>query len=106
MSSLEQVKKFLETVKDENIIFKDHFHERVAERPISEELVRKCIKNTERLLKVEEQPARTVSEEKYKIWIKLSNRYDLVIVITISNKVLYIITGWNTNRRWQKAIQK
>ncbi len=87
MSSLEHVKRFLETVKDENIIFKHHFYERITERPISETLVRKYIKRTERLLKVEEQPARKVDEEKYRIWIKLSNKYDLVLVIAISNKM-------------------
>ncbi len=58
MSSTEQVKQFLQEIKPENIQFKHHFFERIQERPISEEMVRKYLKQTDRLLKVEEQPAR------------------------------------------------
>ena|SRR3989344_4926277 len=105
MSSFERIKKFLEEVKKENIHFKQHFYRRTIERPISEELVLKYIEQTERLLKVEEQPARRAGEEKYKIWMKLSNRYSLVLIITVSKKDLYIVTGWNTDRKWQKSIQ-
>ncbi len=106
MFSFEKVKRFLEQVQEENIHFKEHFYERVSERPISEELVRKYIQQTNRLLKVEDQPARKPREVKYKVWIKLSNKYSLVLVIAISEKDLYIITGWNTDRKWQKSIQK
>ena len=106
MSSFERVKAFLEQLKEENIHFKEHFYERITERQISKELVLKYIKQTPELLKVEDQPARNPNEEKYKIWIKLSNRYSLVLIIAISEKDLYIITGWNTDRKWQKSIQK
>ena len=64
------------------------------------------LKKTDRLLKVEDQPSRRKGEEKYKLWIKLSNKYSLVIIAAISKKDLYIITSWNTDRKWQKAIQK
>ena len=106
MDDLEKVKTHLEEIEQENIIFKPHFHKRIFERPISEELVRKYIQNTHKLLKVEKQPSKRKGEEKYKIWIKLSNKYSLVLIIAISQKGLYIITGWNTDRRWQKSIQK
>ena len=106
MSSFEKVKKFLEKVKDENIHFKKHFYDKVKERPISEGLVKSSLKKTDKLLKVEEQPSRREGEEKYKLWFKLSNKYSLVVIVTISGKDLYIITSWNTDRKWQKAIQK
>ncbi len=106
MSDFEKVKKFLEQVSDENIIFKDHFYDKVKERPITENLVREYLKKTDRLLKVEQQPSRKEGEDKYKLWIRLSNKYSLVIIVAISKKDLYIITAWNTNRKWQKAIQK
>jgi len=96
----------LEELEDSHIYFKEHFYDRSLERPISEELVKKNLKNIEKLLAVEEQPARQKSEEKYKIWIKLSNKYNLVLIIAIEQKNLYIITGWNSNRKWQKSIQK
>lgn len=106
MSSFEKVKKFLEELKEENIHFKKHFYDKVKERPISEEIVRKYLKRTERLLKVEEQPSRVEGEEKYKLWIKLSSKYSLVVIASILRKDLYIITAWNTDRKWQKSIQK
>lgn len=106
MSSFEKVKKFLEGVEDINISFKEHFYDRVSERPISEALVRKSIKNTGKLLSVEEQPAKKRSEEKFKIRIELSNKYHLVLIIVIGQKNLYIVTGWNSDGKWQKAIQK
>jgi len=106
MNCFERVKKFLETIEDEHIHFKEHFYERSMDRPISEELVRRTIKNASRLLTVEEQPAKKATEKKYKLWLKLSNRYNLVTIIIIEEKDLYIITGWNSDRKWQKAIQK
>src|SRR3989338_724345 len=106
MSSFEKVRKFLEELKDENIHFKKHFYDKTKERPISEGLARSSLKKTDKLLKVEEQPSRREGEEKYKLWLKLSNKYSLVVVAAISGKDLYIITCWNTDRKWQKEIQK
>ena len=106
MSSFEKVKKALEELKDENIHFKKHFYDKTKERPISEGMVKEYLKKTDRLLKVEEQPSRAQGEEKYKLWIKLSNKYSLVVIVAILGKDLYIITSWNTDRKWQKEIQK
>jgi len=106
MAHFEKVKKFLEDINQENVIFKKHFYDKIKERPISEELVREYLKKTDRLLKVEEQPSKIEGEEKYKLWIKLSNNYSLVVVVAISKKDLYIITSWNTDRKWQKSIQR
>jgi len=102
----EEIKKFLRNLNNKNIKFKKHFYDRIKDRPISEDLIRKYIKKTDRLLNVEEQPSKLKEERKYKLWIKLSNKYNLVIVCVIIGKYLYIITAWNTNRKWQKLIQK
>lgn len=106
MSSFDKVRKFLEEVEKGNIRFKRHFDERVQKRPINREMAIKLLKQTDKLLKVEDQPARGEGEEKYKIWLKLSNKYSLVLIVAICKKDLYIITGWNTNIKWQKSIQK
>lgn len=106
MPSFDKVKKFLEELNQENIKFKKHFYDKVNERPISEAMIREHLKKTDRLLKVEEQPSKREGEEKYKLWIKLSNKYSLVVIAAISEKDLYIITSWNSDRKWQKAIQK
>lgn len=106
MRSFDKVKKFLEGLKEENIKFKSHFYEKILDRPISEDLVKDLLKRPEKLLNVEERPATREGEEKYKLWLKMSNKYSLVLIAAISKKDLYIITGWNTDRKWQKAIQK
>ena len=53
-------------------------------------MARSSLKKTYKLLKVEEQPSRREGEEKYKLWFKLSNKYSLVVVASISGKDLYI----------------
>jgi hypothetical protein len=101
-NGLEKVKKFLEEVEESNLFFKLHFYERTLDRPVTEDLVRRSIKNTGKLLKVEEQAARKPTEKKYKLWIRLSHRYCLVLIVTIEGESLYIITGWNSDIKWQK----
>jgi len=100
MDQFKRVKRFLEYVKQEDIIIKKHFYDSTLERPIHEKLVRENVKKTERLLKIEKQSAKRAKEEKYKIWIKLSRRYALVLVIVIFEMKLFVITGWNT--KWQR----
>lgn len=41
-----KIKKFLEHLNPENIIFKEHFFESAATRPISTALVKETIKKT------------------------------------------------------------
>jgi|SRR3989338_8549670 len=106
MSSFEKVKKFLQELDTEKIHFKKHFTERVRERPINQGMTLKLLKQTDKLLKVDEQSSINEGEEKYKLWLKLSHRYSLVLIVAIREKDLYIITGWNTDTKWQKAIQK
>lgn len=106
MDNLEKIKDFLKKLKEEDIKFKRHFYDKIKERPITEELIRGCLKKTDKLLNVEEQPSRIAGEEKYKIWIKLSNKYSLIVVASILGKTLYIITSWNTDRKWQKQIRR
>ena len=78
-----KVKKYLEKSKEENIKFKPHFYERVRNRPISKDFVKEYLKKTYNLLKVEEQPTKKKTEEKYKLWIKMSNKYSLVVIASI-----------------------
>jgi len=100
------IRQLLDKISQDKIIFKKHFYERVKDRPITEELVRDYIKKTDRLLNIEEQPSKRVGEKKYKLWIKLSSKYSLIVVLAVSKETLYIITSWNTDKKWQKSIQK
>ena len=62
------------------------------------------IKDTKNILGYQYQTIR--EKRRYRIGIKLSNRYTLVIITEIEEKGLNIITAWKTSRKWQKAIQK
>ena len=106
MNSFDKVKHFLESINNENISFRKHFYDQIKNRPISWDLVIKYLRKTENLLKVEKQTSKNKNEEKYKLWIKLSNKYSLVVIIVISKKDLYIVTSWNTYKKWQKSIRK
>jgi hypothetical protein len=103
---LKNIRKILEELKEEKVIFKNHFYERTLDRSISENLVRSCLKKNESLIKAEKQQSIRADEEKYKLWFKLSRKYALVIIIAISKKNLYIITGWNKRIKWIKKKQE
>ncbi len=100
MDSIKEIKSKLENIK--NIKFKQHFHDKAKERPVSEELVTKHIKHPDALTDVQEQEEDAV----YRLRFNISHRYDLVIITRFSGEDLYIITAWNTSRKWQKSIQK
>lgn len=103
--TLEELKKILKNLKKEDIIFKPYFYTKNLERPyLNEEFVIQSLKNINNLMGFQKQL--TKGEQRYRIGIKLSNKYALVIVSQIKDKNLYIITAWKTSRKWQKAIQK
>lgn len=105
VETLEELKKLLKNLKRENIIFKPYFYTKNIERPyLNEELVIRALRDINNLIGLQKQIVE--DEERYRIGIKLSNRYTLVIVVQIKDKNLYIITAWKTSRKWQKAIQK
>lgn len=107
MSDLEKIKNFLNEITDDRIKFKPHFYKQIKNRlSVTEGLVRSCLKDPKRLLEVEQQKAKIEEEEKYKLWFRMSNKYTLVTIAVKSEKGLYIVTAWNSDKRWQKAIQK
>lgn len=102
MPLLEHIRRFLESLGDKNLRFKRHFHDRIAARPVTEGLVRDCLKKIDRLIKAERQPSRKPEEQKYKLWFKLSNRYSLVVIAVVAGAQLRVVTAWNTERKWHK----
>ena len=99
-----EVKELLGNTK--TLHFKTHFFIRVKDRPITKELVEINLKNPKSLFLVETLQSKNTGEIKLKLWFKMSNKYSLIVIILSANKDLYIITAWNTDRKWQKAIQK
>jgi hypothetical protein len=101
-----ELKKFLENIDREDINFKKHFYDKqeLDRNYLSEELVIKSLKDTNNFLGFQDQSKNNV--EQYRIGVKISEKYDLVAVFEIKDKVLNIITAWKTSRKWQKAVQK
>ena len=103
--NLDELKRIFENIKKENITFDKHFWDRVGDRPyLTKELIFNSIKDTKKILGFQKHEVR--GEERYRVAIKLSNRYTLVIIIKLENINLYIKTAWKTSRKWQKSIQK
>ena len=88
-----------------NVKFKTHFYDKVKERPyLSESLIIDSLKRFDEYLGFQTHEIK--GEERQRVAITLSGKYNLVIVLVITNQSLNIITAWKTNRRWQKAMQK
>ncbi|MBS3091967.1 hypothetical protein J4466_00965 [Candidatus Pacearchaeota archaeon] len=105
IETLEELKNFFKEIEKESIIFKKHFYDKKeSEREyLSEKLIIDNIKNINKIIGFQKQLVK--NETLYRIGIKLSNKYTLVVVFKIEDKDLYIITAWKTYRKWQKAIQ-
>jgi len=105
IKNIEELKQFLNRLKEENIIFLPHFYTKIKDRPyLNDKEIIKTVKDTKNLLGFQMQIIK--NEERCRIGFKLSGKYILVLVTKIEGKNLYIITAWKTNRKWQKAIQK
>lgn len=97
----EHLRLYLESLGNKDILFKRHFRERTAERPITEALVRECLREKDRLIKAEQQPPRRPGERKYRLWFKLSSKYCLVVIAVVAGRQLHVVTAWN--RRWHRT---
>jgi len=105
MEDLDEFKEFIKKMDREDISFISYFYLKRDERPeITEELIRDKIKDLDNILGFQKQIVN--KKERYRIGIRLSSRYTLVIILEIKEKGLNIITSWKTSRKWQKAIQK
>ena len=96
------MKNFLESLKQEKIVFDSHFYRRCKRRPINESMVRNFLSRLDRLEKIEEG-----NNGRFKLWFKMSGKYSLVIIVEIFvSKDLKIISAWNSNRKWQKKLRR
>lgn len=101
--NLDEVKELLKSIKQDDIELDPHFYKRIRERPINEGLVRSLIVKFNKLERIEYGKE---GSNRFKLWIKMSNRYDLVVIIEVlDSKGLKIISAWNTCRRWQKQLK-
>jgi len=100
---LDEIKKFLEKLNQDDITFDPHFYKRLGERPINERMVRSFLSQINKLKKIEQGK----EENRFKLWFKMSGKYSLVLIIEISpSKDLKVISAWNTSRKWQNKLKQ
>ena len=101
---LAEVKRYLENLNQENILFDSHFYKRSAERPLNEGMARSFLSKPEKLEKIEYGKEK---EQRFKLWFKMSRKYSLVLIVEIHlPKSLKVISCWNTDRKWQGKLQR
>lgn len=96
------VKKFLESLDQDEIVFDSHFHRRTRERPISERMVRSFLFRVDKLEKIEEG-----NRGRFKLWFRMSGKYSLVLIVEIFiSKGLKVVSAWNSDKKWQKKLRR
>jgi hypothetical protein len=99
---ISEVKKFIESIEQDQITFDSHFYKRSRERPIDESLVRSFLSNPGKLEKIEEG-----NKGRFKLWFRMSGKYSLVTIIEIFlSKGLKVISAWNSDKKWQKKLKQ
>src|SRR3989344_6353306 len=99
---LKDVRKFLEELNRDNIVFDPHLYKRLGERPINERVVRSFLSQINKLEKIEQGKG-----ERFKLWFKMSRKYSLVLIIEIGvSKGLKVVGAWNTDRKWQDKLKQ
>jgi len=101
--NLGDVRNFLENLNQEDIVFDVHFYKRSRERPINEGMVREFLKNLKKLEKIEQEK----TEDRFKLWFRMSGKYSLVVISEIgASKGLKVISAWNSDKKWQKQLRQ
>ena len=99
---LKGVKKFLENLDQDNVVFDSHFYRRCGERPIDEGMVRSFLSKVDKLEKIEEG-----NNGRFKLWFRMSGKYSLVLIVEIFiSKGLKVVSAWNSDRKWQKKLKR
>jgi len=98
---LGEVKGFLESLSQNEVVFDSHFYKRSRERSVGEGMVRSFLGRLDKLERVEKG-----NSERFKLWFRMSGKYFLVLIVEISlSKGLKIVSAWNSDRKWQRQLK-
>ena len=99
---LKDVKRFIEKLDQDEVVFDSHFYRRCKERPIDEGMVRNFLFKVDKLERIEEG-----NNGRFKLWFKMSGKYSLVLIVEIFiSKGLKVVSAWNSDRKWQKKLKQ
>jgi hypothetical protein len=100
---LSEVRGFLESLNQENIILDSHFYKRSEDRPIDEGMIRSFLSQIDKLEKIEKGKG----DDRFKLWFKMSRKYSLIIIIEVYiSKGLKVISAWNSDKKWQNKLRQ
>ncbi len=85
--SLEPVIKFIKNIKEENIKFKQHSKDRIAQRNLNIETIKHYLLNEE-IVGLHKQNTNV-----FKLWFQYNDKEDLTIVIIINQDNVIILTN-------------
>jgi hypothetical protein len=100
---LSEVRGFLESLNQENIILDSHFYKRSEDRSIDEGMIRSFLSQIDKLEKIEKGKG----DDRFKLWFKMSRKYSLIIIIEVYiSKGLKVISAWNSDKKWQNKLRQ
>jgi hypothetical protein len=98
---LGEVRKFLEGLNQDKIIFDAHFYRRCRKRPINEGMARSFLSRLDRLEKIEKGKC-----DRFKLWFRMSGKYSLVLIVEVLvSEGLKIVSAWNSDKKWQRQLK-
>ena len=102
--NVEEMKRTLKTSK--NITFSKHYFEpKVQIRDISKTEIEDNLKNPDKLISFEDQGEEPLGY-KYSLLFSKSNKYDLMIVVSIKDKNINVITSHIQNIKRRKVLEQ
>jgi hypothetical protein len=104
-NGVEAVRGRLRRLSKENIELRDHVLLRLSQRCVRvDELVDNLL-NPRNLYKAEKQVNKYSYEEKYRLYFKLSNRFNLGVVVVFTNNHADVITTFEVNCKIQDNVR-
>lgn len=101
---LDAVRARLRLLSRGNIELRDHVLLRLSQRSVrADELVDNLLE-PRNLYKAEKQGSNYPYEEKYRLYFKLSNRYNLGVVVVFTNNHADVVTAFEVDRKIQDNV--
>ena len=110
--SIKQIKEFWKKYDADNIVFSDYCCRRMNKRGIEAFQVKDVLLKPDSLFYVEKQlvliRTKNTKELRYKLIFKISNKYNLIVIITEEANILKVVNVIKTSRKvkreWEKRI--
>jgi len=103
---IDHIKKRLKATDTLNIVFTTHLGIRENERQIKKEDISQYFSDPKNLVHAEKQGDEYKEGEKYRLWFRVSGKYNHVIVIKFIGNKVKIITMYCQNKKKVQIIEK